>query len=176
MVYPDRIIVLTGLMWAGKSRIGMELAKLLAFPFVDADREIERAAGITIPEIFDTYGEEEFRKGEKRVMFRLLSEGPKVLASGGGAFINPEIRAEIGRRAVSVWLKADFETLFARVSRTSHRPLLRGDNPAGKLKALMEVRYPVYAEADIMVETDRQTPHDMAQKVKAALEAFEAGR
>lgn len=157
-------------MGSGKTRVGMELSKLLGLPFVDSDKEIERAAGLSIPEIFETFGEKEFRSGEKKVMLRLLSNGSKVLASGGGAFIQPEIRKTVKERAISVWLKADLETLVERTSRTAHRPLLQGADPAAKLKELMDARYPVYAEADITVVSDAQTPHDMARRIQIELE------
>jgi shikimate kinase len=163
------IIVLVGLMGAGKSRVGAELAKLLDMPFVDADREIEKAAGMPIPEIFATYGEQEFRKGEKRVMTRLLSGKPIVLASGGGAFVQPDIRAAVKEKSISVWLKADLETLVSRTKRTQHRPLLQGVDREAKLKALMDVRYPIYAEADIVLVTDKQTPQTMARRIRKEL-------
>jgi len=163
------IIVLVGLMGAGKSRVGAELAKLLDMPFVDADREIEKAAGMSIPEIFATYGEQEFRKGEKRVMTRLLSGKPIVLASGGGAFVQPDIRAAVKEKSVSVWLKADIETLVSRTKRTQHRPLLQGVDREAKLQALMDARYPLYAEADIVLVTDKQTPQTMARRIRKEL-------
>lgn len=164
------VIVLVGLMGAGKSRVGAELAKLLNLPFVDADREIEKAAGMPIPEIFATLGEPAFRQGEKRVMKRLLSGAPLVLASGGGAFMQEDIRKAIKQnKAVSVWLKADLETLVARTKRTQHRPLLQNTDRAEKLQALMDVRYPVYGEADIVLVTDKQTPQTMARRIKKEL-------
>lgn len=164
------MIVLVGLMGAGKSRVGAELAKLLNLPFVDADREIEKAAGMPIPEIFATLGEPAFRQGEKRVMKRLLSGAPLVLASGGGAFMQEDIRKAIKQnKAVSVWLKADLETLVARTKRTQHRPLLQNTDRAEKLQALMDVRYPVYGEADIVLVTDKQTPQTMARRIKKEL-------
>ena len=159
-------------MGSGKSRIGAALAKLLNMPFVDADREIELAANQTIAEIFEKLGEPEFRKGEKEVMKRLLSGTPKVLASGGGAFIQPEIRKIIKNNSISVWLKADLEILVERTSGTSHRPILQGVNSAEKLKQLMDERYPIYAEADITVVTDRQTPQNMALRIQAELNRF----
>lgn len=166
------VIVLVGLMGAGKSRVGAELAKLLQLPFVDADREIEKAAGMPIPEIFATLGEPAFRQGEKRVMLRLLSGPPVVLASGGGAFVQDDIRAAIkSANAVSVWLKADLETLVSRTKRTQHRPLLQNTDRAAKLQALMDVRYPIYAEADIVLVTDKQTPQTMARRIKKELQA-----
>jgi shikimate kinase len=165
----DKIVVLVGLMGAGKSRIGRELAKLLDMPFIDADREIEQAAGHTVPEIFEKFGEEEFRRGEKKIMARLLAGEAKVLATGGGAFIQPDIKNMIKEKAISVWLKANLDTLVKRTSRTDHRPLLRGLDPAQRLQQLMDSRYPVYAEADITVVSDGQTPQDMARIIKNEL-------
>ena len=170
MLFSNEIIVLVGLMGSGKSRIGAELAKLLVIPFVDVDREIEQAANHTVAEIFERFGEKEFRRGEKEVMLRLLSGEVKVLASGGGAFIQPEIKSLIKEKAISVWLKADLDTLVRRTSRTAHRPLLQGVNAAERLQELMEARYPLYAEADITVVSDSQTPQDMAQIIKAEIE------
>jgi shikimate kinase len=165
------IIVLVGLMGAGKSRVGLELSRLLGLPFVDADREIEKSAGMPIPDIFAEFGEAEFRKGEMKVMERLLAGPPIVLASGGGAFIQPAVRAAIKKKAVSVWLKADLETLVARTRRTAHRPLLQGVDRAEKLYELMAARYPVYAEADITLVTDKQTPQTMARRIRRELAA-----
>ena len=176
MALSQHIVVLVGLMGSGKTRVGIELSKLLKLPFFDSDKEIERAAGLSIPEIFEKFGEKEFRTGEKKVMLRLLSEGGKVLASGGGAFIQPEIRKEIKENATSVWLKADLETLVERTSRTTHRPLLQGGDPAQKLKELMDARYPIYAEADITVMTDAQSPYDMAKRIKLELEKKDRNR
>ncbi|MBI3440297.1 MAG: shikimate kinase [Proteobacteria bacterium] len=170
MLASDRIIVLVGLMGSGKSRIGALLAKLLKVPFVDVDREIEYAANYTISEIFERFGEKEFRRGEQEVMLRLLSGGPRVLASGGGAFIQPIIKKAIKEKAISVWLKATLDTLLLRTSRTNHRPLLQGVNAAERLQKLMEERYPLYAEADITVVSDDQTPQDTAWIIKAELE------
>jgi shikimate kinase len=165
MDFSGRIIVLVGLMGAGKTRIGAELAKLVNLPFFDADREIEHAAGMPIPDIFEKLGEAAFRAGEKKVMLRLLSEKGRIIAPGGGAFIQQDIREAIKKSAISVWLKADLPTLLERVSRTDHRPLLRVADPAAKLRELMEARYPIYAEADITVISDRQTPQEMAQRI-----------
>jgi shikimate kinase len=173
MVFSKKNIVLVGLMGAGKSRVGLELARLIGHPFLDVDREIEKAAGMKIPDIFEQLGEKAFRQGEKKVMLRLLSEGGRVLASGGGAFIQPDIRAAIREKAISVWLKASLETLVARTARTSVRPLLRGVDRREKLRELMELRYPVYAEADITVTTDEQTPQEMARRILDALEEYE---
>ena len=161
-------------MGSGKSRVGYELARLLKLPFVDSDKEIEKAAGMKIPEIFETLGEDAFRQGELKVIERLLSDGGQVLASGGGAFIQPGVRAAIADSgAVSVWLKAGLDTLVERTGRTDHRPLLRGVDPAQKLKELMDARYPVYAEADITLVTDDQPPKEMAKRIARELKRLE---
>lgn len=149
----DRSIVMVGMMGAGKSAIGRRLAQRLGVPFVDADAEIERAAGCTIAEIFEKHGEAVFRDGERRVIARLLQGPVGVLATGGGAFMDPETRARIRARAISVWLKADLDTLVERVARRNHRPLLQNGDPRQILERLIAVRYPIYAEADITVET-----------------------
>jgi len=155
----QRSIVLVGMMGAGKSSIGRRLASRLGLTFVDADSEIEAAAGMSIPEIFATHGEPYFRSGEARVIARLLEHGPQVLATGGGSFMNPDTRAAIRRNGVSVWLKAEFEVLVRRVRRRSaDRPMLQGD-PAERLRHLIDERYPVYAEADITVMS-RDVPHE----------------
>jgi shikimate kinase len=154
-----RSIVLVGMMGAGKSSIGRKLAQTLEIPFVDADTEIEAAAGMTIPEIFESSGEGYFRAGETRVISRLLDGGPQVLATGGGAFMTEETRAAIRAKGISIWLKADYDVLLRRIRRRTDRPLLRTDNPAQTLRVLMHERYPVYAEADITVAS-RDVPHE----------------
>ncbi len=154
-----RVVVLVGMMGAGKSSIGRRLAARLDIPFVDADTEIEKAAGMTIPDIFATRGEAEFRAGEARVIARLLDGGAKVLATGGGAFMNPDTRALIAAKAVSVWLRAEFEVLMRRIKRRHDRPLLKTDDPGTTLRELMVARYPVYAEADLTVHS-REVPHE----------------
>ncbi|MBX2854840.1 MAG: shikimate kinase [Rhodobacteraceae bacterium] len=156
-----RTVTLVGLMGAGKSAIGRRLAASLQAPFIDADDEIVKAAGMTIPEIFERLGEPEFRAGERRVIHRLLRERPQVVATGGGAFMDPVTRGEIGERAVSVWLKVDLDTLVSRVSRRNDRPLLRGVDPREKLAELMRVRDPVYATADVTI-VSRDAPHEAA--------------
>lgn len=155
----DRSIVLVGLMGAGKTTVGRRLAQRLGLAFIDADAEIERAAGETIPEIFERHGEAVFRDGERRVIARLLEQGPQVLATGGGAFMDPETRAKIAALGISVWLKADLDVLMRRVGRRSTRPLLKQGDPRATMEKLMAVRYPVYAEADITVES-REGPHE----------------
>lgn len=155
-----RSIVLVGMMGAGKSSVGRKLAARLGLAFVDADTKIEEAAGMSIPDIFETRGEAEFRSGEARVIARLLDGGPQVLATGGGAFMNPDTRALIRVKAVSVWLRADFDVLMKRIKRRTDRPMLKTADPAATLKQLMDVRYPVYAEADITVES-REVLHEV---------------
>ena len=155
-----RSIVLVGLMGCGKSSIGRRLATALGLPFTDADDEIERAALKTIPEIFADHGEAYFRDGERKVIRRLLDNGPQVLATGGGAFMNPETRAAIKDAGISVWLRADLDVLLRRVAKRDNRPLLKAGDPATVMQALMDERYPVYAEADITVDS-RDTAHEV---------------
>ncbi|MFP6759994.1 MAG: shikimate kinase [Alphaproteobacteria bacterium] len=165
----DKTIVLVGLMGAGKTSVGRRLAVRLTRGFVDADSEIESAAGMSVGDIFATHGEAHFRDGERRVIARLLDDRGQVLATGGGAFMDPETRALIKRDAVSVWLKAELDVLFCRVSRRTTRPLLNQDNPKGVLEGLMRERYPVYAGADITVTSD-DIPHEaMVERIVAAL-------
>ena len=140
-----KTIVLVGLMGVGKSSVGRRLAGVLDLPFRDADNEVEAAAGRSISEIFAELGEAAFRDGERRVIGRLLDEPPHVLATGGGAFVNPETRALINAKALSVWLKADIELLARRVSRKDSRPLVRGKDPVEVLSQLAQARYPAYA-------------------------------
>ena len=167
----DRTIVLVGLMAAGKSSIGRRLAARLGVSFVDADAEIEVAAGSSIPEIFERHGEDAFRDGERRVIARLLNDPQHVLATGGGAFMDPETRARIREKAVSVWLRADLEVLVARCARRKNRPLLKEGDPKEILKKLMDDRYPVYAEADIIVDSVDGPYETVIDKIFAALAA-----
>ena len=154
-----RSIVLIGLMGAGKTAVGRRLANKLELPIIDADTEIEVAAGASISEIFAEHGEAYFRHGERKVIARLLQSGPQVLATGGGAYMNPETRPAIKARGTSVWLKADVKVLLKRVGRRGTRPLLAGGDPEKVMKKLMQERYPVYAEADVTVES-RDVPHE----------------
>jgi shikimate kinase len=166
-----RSIVLVGMMGAGKSSVGRKLAGRLALPFVDADSEIEAAAGMSIADIFETRGESEFRAGEARVIARLLEGGPQVVATGGGAFMNPDTRAAIRAKGISVWLRADFDVLMKRIRRRNDRPLLKTADPAATLRKLIEERYPVYAEADITIDS-RDVLHDViVDEVVQALHA-----
>jgi shikimate kinase len=155
----DRPIVLIGMMGAGKTTVGRRLAARLGRHFVDSDEEVEKAAGMSIEDIFAAHGEADFRAGEVKVIARLLKESGIVLGTGGGAFMNAETRALIKQSAVSVWIKADFELLFQRVSRRSNRPLLKTANPRETLQKLIDARYPTYAEADITI-TSRDVPQD----------------
>jgi shikimate kinase len=169
-------IVLVGLMGAGKTSVGRRLAEKLEIPFVDADQEIETAAGKSIADIFADHGEDYFREGECRVIARLLENGKQVLATGGGAFMNAETRRRVKQRGVSVWLKADLELLLKRVSKRTDRPLLRNDDPAGVMRKLMDLRYPVYAEAHITVESRDVQHGQMVNDVIKALADWPGGQ
>jgi len=168
---PSRAIVLVGLMGAGKSKIGRRLAARLGLPFFDSDPEIEAAAGETIEEIFANRGERAFRDGERRVIARLLAQPVHVLATGGGAFMDPTTQALIARRGVSLWLRADLDVLVARVSRRNNRPLLKQGDPRAILAGLIERRYPVYAEADLVVDSGDGSPEVTVTRAIAALAA-----
>jgi len=154
-----RSIVLVGIMGCGKSTVGKRLAQRLGLEFVDADSEIERAANMSVSEIFAAHGEPYFRSGEERVIARLLREGPQVLATGGGAFMSPATRAEIAERGLSIWLKVDFETVMARVRRRATRPLLQNPDPEGTMRTLLAEREPVYAMASLIVQS-KDVPHE----------------
>jgi shikimate kinase len=167
-----RSIALVGLMGCGKSSVGRRLAARLELPFVDADEEIERAAGKSIPDIFAEHGEAHFREGERKVIQRLLSEGQKVLATGGGAYMNADTREAIRRAGISVWLKADLPVLMRRVLKRDNRPLLKEKDPEAVMRSLMERRYPIYAEADITVDS-RDVAHDViVDEVLKAVAAY----
>ena len=167
-----KTIVFVGLMGAGKSCIGRNLAKSIDMTFVDADTEIEKAAGCTIEDIFELHGEAAFRDGERRVLARLLDGPVCVLGTGGGAFIDPETRARIREVAISIWLRADLELLLERTSRRSSRPLLKTGDPRQILARLMAERHPIYAEADIVVDSADGPPEVTLQRVVAGLQDF----
>lgn len=156
----QRNIVLIGLMGAGKTSVGRRLAQKIKLPFTDADSEIEAAAGKSVPDIFADHGEDYFRAGERKVIQRLLTNGPQVLATGGGAYMSADTRKNIKKNGISVWLKADLDVLMKRVSRRSDRPLLQEDDPKAVMKNLIEKRYPLYGQADITVKT-RDVSHDV---------------
>lgn len=168
-----RSIVLVGMMGVGKSSIGRRLGLRLGIPFVDADAEIEAAAGMSIADIFARHGEVDFRSGEARVIARLLEGGPQVLATGGGAIMNADTRALIKAKGVSIWLNAEFEVLMRRISKRRHeRPMLQTADPAATLRELLAVREPIYAQADITVQS-REVPHEaIVTEIMAALAAF----
>lgn len=169
---PPRAIVLVGLMGVGKSTVGRRLAARLRLPFVDADHAIEEAAGMTVAEIFERFGEAYFRDGERRVMARLLQGPPCIISAGGGAFMDEETRTLIKANGVSVWLRADLDTLVARTKGRTHRPLLNTGDPREKLAELMRIRNPVYGEADVTVDTGIDNPSVTCARVLAALEDY----
>jgi shikimate kinase len=165
-------LVLVGMMGAGKSSVGKRLAQTLDLPFKDADEEIERAAGLSIPDIFTLRGEAEFREGERRVIARLLDDAPHVLATGGGAFVNADTRALMrAKSAVTIWLKADPEVLARRVGRKDNRPLLRGKDPREVLTELLAAREPAYSQADVIVESNDGPHQHTVDAILAALKA-----
>jgi len=165
----NRSIVLVGLMGSGKSAIGRRLAARIGMDFVDADAEIEAAAGMSINDIFDVHGETAFRDGERRVIARLLNQPPHVLATGGGAFMDPATRQLVNQKAYSVWLRADFDVLLRRVSRRSNRPLLNVDNKEEVLSNLMAERYPIYEQADVTVQSQDGPHEETVNQVVASL-------
>lgn len=149
----SRSIIFVGLMGAGKTVIGRKVAQVLDLPFVDSDHEIESVSRMSVPDLFETYGEAEFRALEQRVIARLLKSGPQVVSTGGGAFMNQDTRRAVARCGVAVWLKADIDTLMERVAKRQNRPLLQGDDPRAVMEELMRQRYPIYAEAHVTVTT-----------------------
>jgi len=165
----DRVIVLVGLMGAGKTTIGRRLAHALHLPFFDADEEIEKSAGRSVEDIFADFGEAAFRDGERKVIERLLAGPRGVLATGGGAFMDPSTRAIIGEKALSIWLHADLDVLMERVSLRNTRPLLRQPNPRQIMQTLMQARYPVYAQADIRVESGVASHNHAVEQIITAL-------
>jgi len=169
-----RTVALVGLMGAGKTSVGRRLAQELALPFVDADTEIEAAAGESIEEIFERHGEAFFRDGERRVIARLLDGAPHVLATGGGAFMDASTRALLKERAITIWIKADIDILLARVSRRNHRPLLKQGDKRAILQKLMAERYPVYAEATFTIDSSDGPAEETIATIMARLEEYAA--
>lgn len=169
-----RPLVLIGLMGSGKSTIGRRLASAIGWRFVDADEEIEIAAGCSIADIFAVYGEPMFRDLEERVISRLLGDGPMVLATGGGAWMQPFIREQVKQRATSIWLRAELDVLVERVSKRDHRPLLKNGDKNSIMQRLMDERYPVYAEADITVDSSKGLHDLVVQRTLAALKEYNA--
>src|SRR5580704_1871076 len=168
-----RSVVLVGMMGVGKSSIGRRLASRLNIPFVDADTEIERAAGMSIADFFARHGEADFRRGEARIIARLLDGGPQVLATGGGAVMNADTRAAIKAKGVSIWLTAEVDVLMRRINKRKHeRPMLQTADPAARLRELLVEREPVYAQADITVQS-REVPHDaIVSEIMTVLAVF----
>lgn len=167
--FETRTVVLVGLMGAGKSSVGRRLATQLGLPFKDADTEIEAASNLSISEFFEKHGEESFREGERKVIARLLDEPRHVLATGGGAFMDPKTRALIAQKGCSIWLRAELDVIYKRCMKRNNRPLLKTGNPKAILKNLMDTRYPVYAEADITVDSG-DGPHEIVvDKIITAL-------
>jgi shikimate kinase len=164
----DRTIVLVGMMGAGKTAVGRRLAKALGWPFTDADMAIEAAAGTTIANIFEEIGEAAFRARERQVIARLLADDRQVLALGGGAFVDPNTRALVRARAISIWLRADLDVLVRRTSRRNDRPLLAGGDPRARLCALLEQRDPIYAEADLVVDSGTGPSGDVVARTLRA--------
>lgn len=173
-VHGKRHIVLVGLMGAGKTSVGRLIAKRLKMTFTDADTEIEKAAGLSVPEIFRVHGEKIFRDGERRIIARLLEAPPGVLATGGGAYMDAETRALIRQRGVSIWLRAEVQVLYERTRRRVGRPLLDNPDPMGTLERLATVRHPIYAEADITIDTGREKPRDTVQRIIEELDKMDA--
>lgn len=163
-----KTLVLVGLMGAGKTSVGRKLAQTLQLPFADSDHEIENVSRMTVPELFEAYGEVEFRALEQRVVTRLVADGPAVIGTGGGAFMNADTRAAIRANGISIWLKADLDTLMERVARRQNRPLLKASDPRAVMRKLMEDRYPVYGEADVtIVSRDARHATIAAEIIKA---------
>lgn len=165
----QRSIVFVGLMGAGKTAIGRKVASALGLPFIDSDHEIESVSRMTIPELFERYGEPEFRALEQRVIARLLENGPLVLSTGGGAYMSEQTRTAIAAHGIAVWLKADLDTLMERVAKKQNRPLLKNADPRGVMEKLMADRYPVYAVADVTVVTREERKEIIAAEVVDAL-------
>lgn len=164
-----RVVVFVGLMGAGKTAIGRKVAQALNMPFIDSDHEIESVSRMPIPELFERYGEPEFRALEQRVIERLVHEGPRVVSTGGGAFMNAQTRTAIAEHGVSLWLKADLDLLMERVAKKQNRPLLKNPDPRGVMRKLMDDRYPIYGLADITVETRDARREVIAAEVLEAL-------
>ena len=175
-IVPDwlggRYIILVGLMGAGKSNLGKRIASATNLPFVDSDSEIEIAANATISEIFENFGETYFRDGERRVIQRLLNGAQSIIAAGGGAYMDEEIRSMARVKAITVWLRADLDLLVSRTSRRSHRPLLNSGNPREILQNLINMRYPVYSLADVIVDVSDEPAQNTAERVLAAIREF----
>nr|WP_142416634.1 shikimate kinase [Bartonella massiliensis] len=168
----NQVLVFVGLMGAGKSIIGKRVATMLDLPFYDSDQEIEKAAQMSITEIFKIYGEAEFRTLEQRVILNLIKQRPLVLATGGGAYINQETQKAIHQNGISIWLKADLDVLMQRVSKRPTRPLLQTENPKETMQKLMEQRYPLYAKANVTINSHKESPRSVAKTVIRSLQHY----
>lgn len=173
-IQTDKIILLVGLMGSGKTSVGKRLAQKLGLPFVDGDQEVEKAAGLSLVDVLKCFGLEEYRAGEARVMKRLLSGSPCVLASGGGSFVCEQTRKLAHERAITIWLKADVEILYNRTAGRQHRPFLKGDDAGlrDKIENYVKEEYPYYSEADIIVETKEEQVGDTVSRVLTVLDSF----
>lgn len=173
-IQTDKIILLVGLMGSGKTSVGKRLAQKLGLPFVDGDQEVEKAAGLSLVDVLKCFGLEEYRAGEARVMKRLLSSGPCVLASGGGSFVCEQTRKLAREKAITIWLKADVEILYSRTTGRQHRPFLKGDDASlkDKIENYVKEEYPYYSEADIIVETKEEQVSDTVSRVLTAIDSF----
>ena len=171
----DRPVVLVGLMGAGKSTVGRRLAKRLGLPFVDSDDEIEDAAGLSAAELFERYGDADFRDGERRLVARLIDGTVRVIATGGGAYVDPRTRELLNERAITVWLDAPVDILAERTGRRDTRPLLRNSDRAGTLERLSELRGPAYAEAHIRIRSGQGAHREVVESIVRALENYLAG-
>ena len=173
-IQTNKIILLVGLMGSGKTSVGKRLAQKLNLPFIDGDQEIEKAAGLSLIDVLKCFGEDEYRAGEARVMKRLLSGGPCVLASGGGSFVGEQTRKLAKERAVTIWLKADVDVLYSRTTGRQHRPFLKGDDSAlkDKIENYINEEYPYYSQADIVVETKNEYVSDTVSRVITSLDSF----
>lgn len=173
-IQTDKIILLVGLMGSGKTSVGKRLAQKLGLPFVDGDQEVEKAAGLSLVDVLKCFGLEEYRAGEARVMKRLLSSGPCVLASGGGSFVCEQTRKLAREKAITIWLKADVEILYSRTAGRQHRPFLKGDDASlkDKIENYVKEEYPYYSEADIIVETKEEQVSETVSRVLTAIDSF----
>ncbi len=168
-----KTVMLIGMMGAGKTTVGKHLARYFGAPFIDADAEIEKASGFTVKDLFRRFGEDEFFKGEERVVTRLLQEQKKcILSSGGTAFISPEVRKASKDNAITVWLKVDYDILYSRTKGRKHRPMIPSENPEHVLQGLIEEYYPIYADADIVIEITNESPKRTSQKVATAIKKY----
>lgn len=168
----DRPVSLVGMMGAGKTRLGKMLSESLEIPFIDSDEEIEKASGLSIPEIFEKFGEPYFRDGERRVIKRLMGQGVRVIATGGGAILNPDTASELWSQTLAIWVKADLDVMLERTGKSDKRPLLKSGDPKEIMMRLMEVRYPIYQQAHIVVESHGGPAEDLLEQAIDQMDAY----